>query len=100
MFEVDWQVPVLALLFLSMQIATGRSNGFKCNSALGIGNILTTSMTIPLKLRDSKTGQLKYRFTRLDKYFWTHRRRRNSVSQVGSLYTVFYLISTPSTPLL
>ena len=65
----------------------------KCNSALGIGNILTTSMTIPLKLRDSKTGQLKYRFTRLDKYFWTHRRRRNSVSQVGSLYTVFYLIS-------
>ena len=52
------------------------------NSALGIGNILTTSMTIPSKLRDSKTGLLKYRFTRLDKYFWTHRKRRNSVSQV------------------
>jgi len=64
-FEVTWQVPALAMLFLT----------------LGIGNILTTSMTIPLKLRDSKTGQLKYRFTRLDKYFWTHRKRRNSVSQ-------------------
>merc|ERR1712066_279673 len=39
------------------------------------------SMTIPSKLRDVKTGLLKYRFTRLDKYFWTHRKRRNSVSQ-------------------
>ena len=65
-YEVSWQVPALSLLFLS----------------LGCGNIITTSMTIPLKLQDSKTGQLKYRFTRLDKYFWSHRRRRNSVSQI------------------
>merc|ERR1712045_425751 len=47
--DVGWQVPVLAALF----------------TALGCGNIVTTSMTIPLKLRDSQTGQLKYRFTRL-----------------------------------
>merc|ERR1719323_2083978 len=65
--RVTWQVPALALLFFT----------------LGCGNIITTSMTIPLKLRDSKTGQLKYRFTRLDKYFWAHRRRRNSVSQAN-----------------
>merc|ERR1719394_1056415 len=64
-YDVGWQVPALSLLF----------------GMLGCGNIITTSMTIPLKLRDSKTGLLKYRFTRLDKYFWTHRRRRNSVSQ-------------------
>ena len=69
--EVTWQVPALALLFFT----------------LGCGNIITTSMTIPLKLRDSKTGQLKYRFTRLDKYFWAHRRRRNSVSQVRRAFT-------------
>ena len=43
--DVGWQVPVLAALF----------------TALGCGNIVTTSMTIPLKLRDSQTGQLKYR---------------------------------------
>ena len=65
--EVGWQVPALSLLFLS----------------LGLGNIVTTSMTIPLKLRDSKTGQLKYRFTRLDKYFWTHRKRRDTDRQVN-----------------
>ena len=57
--EVTWQVPVL-----------------------GVGNITTTSMTIPSKLKDSKTGMLKYRFTRLDKYFWSHRKRRDSASQV------------------
>merc|ERR1719517_390165 len=66
-FEVSWQVPALAILFLT----------------LGIGNIATTSMTIPLKLRDSKTGQLKYRFTRLDKYFWTHRKRRDTDRQAN-----------------
>lgn len=65
--EVGWQVPTLSLLFLT----------------LGLGNIVTTSMTIPLKLRDSKTGQLKYRFTRLDKYFWTHRKRRDTDRQVN-----------------
>ena len=63
---VTWQVPVLSILFL----------------ILGVGNITTTSMTIPSKLKDSKTGMLKYRFTRLDKYFWSHRKRRDSASQV------------------
>ena len=66
LYEVGWQVPALALLFFT----------------LGCGNIITTSMTIPLKLSDSKSGQLKYRFTRLDKYFWAHRRRKDSVRQV------------------
>merc|ERR1712013_585442 len=63
--EVTWQVPVLAMLFL----------------VLGVGNITTTSMTIPNKLKDSKMGMLKYRFTRLDKYFWSHRKRRDSASK-------------------
>merc|ERR1712098_909059 len=63
--EVGWQVPALALLFFT----------------LGCGNIITTSMTIPLKLKDSQLGLLKYRFTRLDKYFWNHRKRRNSISK-------------------
>jgi len=66
-YEVGWQVPALSLLFL----------------VLGAGNILTTSMTIPKKIRDSKSPLLKYRFTRLDKYFWTHRKRRDTVSQVN-----------------
>ena len=65
--DVGWQVPALAMLFFT----------------LGCGNIITTSMTIPLKLNDSKTGLLKYRFTRLDKYFWNHRKRRNSISKVN-----------------
>jgi len=63
--EVGWQVPALAMLFFT----------------LGCGNIITTSMTIPLKLKDSQLGLLKYRFTRLDKYFWNHRKRRNSISK-------------------
>merc|ERR1719414_1072770 len=65
--DVGWQVPALAMLFFT----------------LGCGNIITTSMTIPLKLNDSKTGLLKYRFTRLDKYFWNHRKRRNSISKAN-----------------
>merc|ERR1719427_663031 len=69
--EVGWQVPALSLLFL----------------ILGVGNIATTSMTIPAKLKDSKTGLLKYRFTRLDKYFWTHRKRRDSVSKENPRFT-------------
>jgi len=65
--DVTWQVPVLAILFL----------------VLGVGNITTTSMTIPNKLKDSKMGMLKYRFTRLDKYFWSHRKRRDSASKAN-----------------
>ena len=66
-----WQVPALSALFL----------------LLGVGNILTTSMTIPSKLTDSKVSKslLKYRFTRLDKYFWNHRKRRDTTSQVSSV---------------
>eukprot|EP00092_Neocalanus_flemingeri_P029966 GFUD01032535.1.p1 GENE.GFUD01032535.1~~GFUD01032535.1.p1 ORF type:complete len:423 (+),score=124.86 GFUD01032535.1:88-1269(+) len=62
--DATWQIPTLSILFL----------------VLGVGNIVTTSMTIPAKLWDSQNN-LKYRFTRLDKYFWSHRRRRDSVSQ-------------------
>jgi len=65
--DVTWQVPALSILFM----------------ILGVGNITTTSMTIPAKLKDSQTGLLKYRFTRLDKYFWSHRKRRDSVSQAN-----------------
>ncbi|XP_057376435.1 transmembrane protein 120 homolog [Daphnia carinata] len=50
----EWQIPVLSFLFL----------------ILFLGNILTTSMVIPQKLRDKV--RLKYRFTRLDKYFSTY----------------------------
>lgn len=66
-YEVGWQVPALAILFLT----------------LGLGNIVTTSMTIPGKLSDSMKGQLKYKFTRLDKYFWTHRKRRDTDRQTN-----------------
>lgn len=83
-YDVGWQVPALSLLF----------------GMLGCGNIITTSMTIPLKLRDSKTGQLKYRFTRLDKYFWSHRRRRNSVSQVNDLEILVFHFEKFTSPLL
>jgi hypothetical protein len=44
---------------------------------LGFGNLVTTSSIIPAKIRESKMGLLKLRFTRLDKYFWSHKRRRN-----------------------
>jgi hypothetical protein len=43
---------------------------------LGTGNVLTTSTIIPAKIRESKMGLIKLRFTRLDKYFWSHKRRR------------------------
>lgn len=48
------QIPVLSFLFL----------------ILFLGNTLTTSMVIPQKLKDKV--RLKYRFTRLDKYFSTY----------------------------
>merc|ERR1712141_599849 len=52
----SWQIPVLSLIFFT----------------LGIGNIITTSWTIPSKIRERNLGMLKMRFTRLDKYFWKH----------------------------
>eukprot|EP00092_Neocalanus_flemingeri_P001362 GFUD01001454.1.p1 GENE.GFUD01001454.1~~GFUD01001454.1.p1 ORF type:complete len:429 (+),score=133.49 GFUD01001454.1:926-2212(+) len=67
-YDATWQIPALSILFL----------------VLGVGNITTTSMTILVKLRDSQNKiLLKYRFTRLDKYFWSHRRRRDSVRQAN-----------------
>lgn len=52
--ESEWQIPVLSILFF----------------ALFLGNTITTSMVIPQKLREKV--RLKYRFTRLDKYFSTY----------------------------
>ncbi|TRY80375.1 hypothetical protein TCAL_09880 [Tigriopus californicus] len=60
--QYTWQVPCLCLVF----------------TVLGLGNIITTSLTIPLKISEHRKGLLKLRFTRLDKYFWTHRKRRDS----------------------
>jgi len=56
--ESEWQVGVLAVLFF----------------ILFLGNILTTMMVIPQKLGDKV--RLKYRFTRLDKYFSTSTDKR------------------------
>ena len=58
LFRLDstWQVPTLCFLFF----------------LLGIGNIITTSWTIPSKIREANLGLLQMRFTRLDKYFWNH----------------------------
>jgi len=56
----DWHEPTLCLLFL----------------ILFLGNSLTTAATIPKKLQDRL--KLKYRFTKLDKYMWTHKKRRVS----------------------
>lgn len=65
--NATWQVPVLAGIFL----------------LLGAGNIITTSMTIPMKWLEFKSSSIKYKFVRLDKYFWSHRRRRISASQAN-----------------
>jgi len=59
-----WQIPVLFILF----------------SILGVGNFITTSWTIPAKIRERNLGMLKIRFTRLDKYFWSHSKRKESVT--------------------
>jgi len=56
----DWHEPALCLLFF----------------ILFLGNTLTTAATIPKKLQDRL--KLKYRFTKLDKYMWTHKKRRVS----------------------
>jgi len=69
--DATWHVPALSSIFL----------------LLGLGNILTTSMTIPKKLKDRTQGLLKYRFTRLDKYFWSHRKRRDSEKAVNPVFS-------------
>lgn len=69
------QIPVLSFLFL----------------ILFLGNTLTTSMVIPQKLRDKV--RLKYRFTRLDKYFSTYTKggRRYTLSgNIKLFYFIFY----------
>merc|ERR1719266_50793 len=58
-----WHVPVLCFLF----------------SLLGLGNIITTSWTVPSKIRAKNMGLLKMRFTRLDKYFWNHQNRTQNL---------------------
>lgn len=64
--DATWQVPCLSFLFF----------------VLGGGNVVTTSWTIPSKIRERNMGMLKLRFTRLDKYFWSHTKRRsNSISK-------------------
>jgi len=63
--DSTWQVPTLCFLFL----------------LLGVGNIITISWTVPAKIRETKLGMLKIRFTRLDKYFWSHSRRPQSISK-------------------
>merc|ERR1711890_64819 len=64
--SATWPVPALSATFM----------------ILGVGNIITTSGTIFSKLKE-KRHFLKYGFTRLDKYFWTHRKRRITVAQTN-----------------
>jgi len=61
MESATWQVSCLSFLFF----------------VLGAGNILAISQTIFSKIRETQLGHYKHRFTRLDKYFWTHKRQRN-----------------------
>ncbi|KAK8378876.1 hypothetical protein O3P69_009542 [Scylla paramamosain] len=58
--KAEWHVITLAALFL----------------LLFLGNTLTTLSVIPQKLKERM--KFKYRFTRLDKYIWTHKKRRVS----------------------
>jgi len=46
---------------------------------LGVGNIIATSWTIPSKIKAKQMGLLKMRFTRLDKYFWSHSNRTQNL---------------------
>ena len=57
--DAEWQVAILSFLFL----------------LIGVGNITTSVWTITAKIRDRQKGYFKFRFTRLDKYFWTHKRK-------------------------
>ena len=44
------------------------------------------------KIRDRQKGYFKFRFTRLDKYFWTHKRRgpESRIVKVGSFLLTDY----------
>ena len=57
--SATWQVLALSYLFF----------------LLGSGNILTLSLTVIGKIREQRGGYFHLRFTRLDKYFWIHKRR-------------------------
>lgn len=58
--NAEWHVSTLAALFF----------------LLFLGNTLTTLSVIPQKIKERM--KFKYRFTRLDKYIWTHKKRRVS----------------------
>ena len=68
--DATWQIPCLGLVF----------------AFLGVGNIITTSWTIPSKIGERSKGLLKLRFTRLDKYFWSHKKRSDEVDGPGVGY--------------
>ena len=72
--DAEWQVAVLSFLFL----------------VIGMGNIITTTWTMTAKIRDRQKGYFKFRFTRLDKYFWTHKRRGpgSRIVKVKSFFTL------------
>jgi len=60
--DAEWHVPALSILFL----------------ILSVGNTIMTSMVIPKKI--SNKISLRHRFTRLDKYFFNHKKRRNTIT--------------------
>jgi len=65
--DATWQIPCLGLVF----------------AFLGGGNIITTSWTIPSKIGERHKGLLKLRFTRLDKYFWSHKKKSDELEGPG-----------------
>jgi len=65
MESATWQVSALSFLFF----------------VLGSGNILAISQTVFTKFRETQAGYYKHRFTRLDKYFWSHKRRNPEVQR-------------------
>lgn len=58
--SAEWHVQTLLVLFF----------------ILGLGNTFTTMRVIPEKLKERL--KLKYRFTKLDKYFWNHKESKIS----------------------
>ena len=62
------QIPILAFLFF----------------VLFLGNTLTTSLVIPQKIKDKV--KLKYRFTRLDKYFSTYTKGGRKYTLSGNFF--------------